>query len=111
MGMDAVLTQMRRMTMGSTDCSLPMEYAIENDLKVDTFVVLTDNETYAGRRHPHVALRDYREKSGIDAKLIVMGTAATRFTIADPKDRGMLDVVGCDTSTPRVVADFSAGRL
>lgn len=100
-----------RIPMGSTDCSLPMEYAIQQNLKVDTFVVITDNETYAGRRHPHVALEDYRQKSGIPAKLIVMGTAATRFTIANPTDPGMLDVVGADTNTPRVVADFSAGRL
>lgn len=111
MGMNEVMSQMRRATMGRTDCSLPMEYAIKEKLKVDTFVVITDNETYAGRRHPHVALQDYRQKSGIDAKLIVMATAATRSTIADPNDRGMLDVVGADTNTPRVVADFSSGRI
>jgi len=111
MGMVEVMKQMRRMTMGSTDCSLPMEHAIDKKLQVDTFVVITDNETYAGRRHPHVALQDYREKSGIDAKLIVMGTASTGFTIADPKDRGMLDVVGADANTPKVVADFSSGRI
>jgi hypothetical protein len=28
------------------------------------------------------------------------------FTLADPNDRGMLDVVGFDTSVPAVVADF-----
>jgi 60 kDa SS-A/Ro ribonucleoprotein len=28
------------------------------------------------------------------------------FTIADPNDRGMLDVVGFDTSAPAVIADF-----
>jgi 60 kDa SS-A/Ro ribonucleoprotein len=96
---------------GRTDCSLPMELAIKDKLEIDTFVVITDNETYEGARHPHVALEDYRQKSGIDAKLVVMGMTATQFTIANPKDRGMLDVVGADANTPKVVAEFSAGRI
>jgi len=29
------------------------------------------------------------------------------FGIADPNDAGMLDVVGLDTSTPPVIADFA----
>jgi len=28
------------------------------------------------------------------------------FTLADPNDRGMLDVVGFDTTVPAVIADF-----
>jgi 60 kDa SS-A/Ro ribonucleoprotein len=28
------------------------------------------------------------------------------FSIADPDDGGMLDVVGFDTATPSVIADF-----
>lgn len=28
------------------------------------------------------------------------------FTLADPNDRGMLDVVGFDTSVPAVISDF-----
>ena len=31
---------------------------------------------------------------------------ATEFSIADPKDAGMLDVVGFDASVPQVIADF-----
>jgi 60 kDa SS-A/Ro ribonucleoprotein len=33
------------------------------------------------------------------------------FTIADPDDAGMLDVVGFDTATPQILADFVAGRV
>jgi 60 kDa SS-A/Ro ribonucleoprotein len=29
------------------------------------------------------------------------------FSIADPDDAGMLDVVGFDSSTPPVIADFA----
>jgi 60 kDa SS-A/Ro ribonucleoprotein len=32
---------------------------------------------------------------------------STDFTIADPKDAGMMDVVGFDTTAPSVIADFA----
>jgi 60 kDa SS-A/Ro ribonucleoprotein len=34
---------------------------------------------------------------------------ATQFSIADPNDNGMLDVVGFDTATPQIIADFIRG--
>lgn len=94
---------------GGTDCALPMLWATENKVKVDTFVVYTDNETWAGAIHPFQALRDYRNKMGRDAKLIVVGMTATKLTIADPDDAGMMDVVGFDTAAPQVMADFARG--
>ena len=97
---------------GMTDCSLPMQYALEKGLLVDTFIVYTDSETYYGSIHPCEALRQYRQASGIhDAKLIVCGMASNGFSIADPADPGMLDVVGFDASAPQVMASFSAGRV
>ena len=33
------------------------------------------------------------------------------FTIADPSEPAMLDVVGFDPATPEVVAGFAAGSL
>lgn len=91
---------------GGTDCSLPMQYALQRKLEVDCFVVYTDNETYAGVMHPFQALQKYRQETGIPAKLIVVGMIANEFTIADPSDAGMLDVVGFDTSVPTIMADF-----
>tara|TARA_Y100000052_G_scaffold27554_2_gene36272 strand:- start:15046 stop:16680 length:1635 start_codon:yes stop_codon:yes gene_type:complete len=95
---------------GGTDCALPMLYAMERGLKVDAFVVYTDSETWAGDIHPSEALRQYREKTGIPAKLVVVGMVANNFSIADPDDAGMLDVVGFDTATPAVIADFLRGE-
>ena len=42
---------------GGTDCALPMLYATRKRLPVDAFVVMTDNETWAGNIHPVEALR------------------------------------------------------
>lgn len=89
-----------------TDCALPMVHALKEKMEIDAFVVTTDNETWAGQIHPAQALTQYRQKTGIAAKLIVVGMTASNFTIADPNDRGMLDIVGFSTDTPTVIADF-----
>lgn len=107
--LDDVLKTVESLPFGGTDCSLPMIWARENEIPVDTFVIYTDNETWAGRMHPFQALAEYRHKMGRAAKLIVVGMTATSFTIADPSDPGMLDVVGFDTAAPQVMADFARG--
>jgi 60 kDa SS-A/Ro ribonucleoprotein len=33
------------------------------------------------------------------------------FSIADPHDAGMLDVVGFDSAAPAVIADFARGSV
>ena len=104
-----VVSTISGMPFGGTDCSAPMLYALERGIKVDAFVVYTDSETWAGKVHPSEALRRYREHTGIPAKLVVVGMVANNFSIADPKDAGMLDVVGFDTATPAVIADFLRG--
>lgn len=101
-----VIDTTSRMPAGGTDCALPMIYAMENKIEVDAFVVYTDSETWAGNIHPCQALKDYRNKMGINAKLIVVGMVANKFSIADPTDGGMLDIVGFDSSAPTVMADF-----
>jgi 60 kDa SS-A/Ro ribonucleoprotein len=106
MRLDNACDYMENLDFGGTDCSLPMKYALKNNLKFDAFVVYTDSETWAGGSHPVESLRDYREKTGIPAKLIVVGMEANDFTIADPDDAGMLDVVGFDTTAPSVISDF-----
>ena len=46
---------------------------------------------------------------GIPARLIVVAMTATGFSIADPEDAGMLDVVGFDTAVPNLISEFSRG--
>ena len=94
--------------VGGTDCALPMKWALKNKVEADVFVVYTDSETWAGTPHPAQALKKYRDKMGIPAKMIVVGMTSNEFTIADPDDAGMLDVVGFDTAVPQVMSDFVA---
>lgn len=105
--LDDVVRSTSNLTFGGTDCALPMTEAEKRGWEVDTFVVYTDNETWAGQVHPAQALRRYRERTGIAAKLVVVGMGSNGFSIADPEDAGMLDVVGFDAATPAVIGDFA----
>lgn len=102
---DAML-HTQAVNFGGTDCALPMEYARKHKLEIDTFVVYTDNETWSGRIHPAQALMEYRQTMGIPAKLVVMGMCSNGFSIANPADPGMLDVVGFDASVPQALREF-----
>jgi len=104
--LDDVVRYINRLPFGGTDCSLPMLYASKNKLGVDAFSVYTDSETWAGHTHPSQALRAYRNQTGRHSKLVVVGMVSNGFSIADPNDPGMLDVVGFDAATPNVISEF-----
>lgn len=109
--LDDATRSIANLPFGGTDCALPMLDALKNRRQFDAFVIYTDSETWAGRVHPHQALRQYREQMGINARLIVVGMTSTGFTIADPSDPGMLDVAGFDASVPNVISDFAVGAV
>jgi 60 kDa SS-A/Ro ribonucleoprotein len=104
--LDKAIKRVSGLPFGGTDCAQPMLWALERRIEVDTFVIYTDSETWAGSIHPAQALREYRQRTGINAKLVVVGMVSNGFSIADPNDAGMLDVVGFDTATPSVISDF-----
>jgi 60 kDa SS-A/Ro ribonucleoprotein len=109
--LDDAIKTVSDLPFGSTDCALPMLYAQAQEREVDTFVVLTDSESWAGPVHTSDALEDYRRASGIPARLVVVAMVANEFSVADPRDSGQLDVVGFDTATPQLIADFACGAL
>ena len=109
--LDDAIKTVTDLPFGGTDCALPMLYALAKEREVDAFVIVSDSETWAGDVHPAQALSDYRRASGIDARLVVVGMVSNGFSIADPADRGMLDVVGFDTATPQLIAQFASGVL
>ncbi|MCB0111626.1 MAG: TROVE domain-containing protein [Caldilineaceae bacterium] len=108
--LDDIIKQTDRIPFGRTDCALPMIWAQENGVEADAFIVYTDSETWCGQIHPAQSLQEYRRRTGIAAKLIVVGMVSNGFSIADPNDGGMLDVVGFDAATPQLMADFIIGQ-
>lgn len=105
--LDDVVRTMQAVPMGGTDCALPMLYADAKGLEVDCFVIATDSETWANPEiHPHQALVQYRNKTGINAKMAVLAFVANEFSIANPTDPNEIDFVGFDTLAPSVLANF-----
>ena len=109
--LDDAIGVVEEVNWGGTDCSLPMRHAQKHRMKVDAFVIYTDNETNSNMVHPCIALRDYRSAMGIDAKLVVCGMTSTGFSIADPGDSDTMDVIGFDSSAPAIISDFIRGEF
>lgn len=107
MRLDAVLRAMSGWDGASTNCAAAFEYALQKKMAVDKFVIITDNETYAGcQGHPVQVLNRYRQATGRRAKCVVIGTSVSEFTIADPKDGGMLDCAGFDSAAPQIISQL-----
>ena len=91
---------------GGTDVAQPMLYAHKQRLEVDAFVVVTDNETWAGRRHPVQALARYREQINPEARVAVMACAANGGSVVPDNDALALGIAGFDAAAPQIVGDF-----
>jgi 60 kDa SS-A/Ro ribonucleoprotein len=108
----------QRADWGGTDCSLPVVEAMNlykssngNLGKYDAFMIYTDNDTWAGQKHVSQVIKEYRQLTGIPAKVVVVATLASNTTVADPSDGGMFDVTGFDTNAPPIVNQFITGNI
>ena len=91
---------------------MPILHAAEKRLAYDAFVVLTDSETMYTDAPPSLALRIYRELSGVaDAKLFVCAFAKSNISIADPLDKFMFDFPGLDSALVAVMSDVLTGAF
>lgn len=112
MSLDSALNRWRiDATPEGTDCASPILLALERKIPVDVFVLLTDNQTWAGYVHPVQALQDYRDKMGIPARYVVAAMADSHVSTADQSDPLSLDIAGFDTSMPALIAEFAKGTI
>lgn len=109
MRLDAACKYTESLPFESTDCSLPMRWAVTNKAQVDAFCVYTDSETNYNSERPSDSLAKYRAWSKRESALVTVGMVANEFTIADPKDPRQLDVVGFSLDTPQAISAFVAG--
>lgn len=111
MSLQDVVYATSRLPFGGTDCAQPMLFAMERRIKADVFIVYTDCEPWAGDISPAEALQQYRRAMKIDAKSIVVAMTSGGFSLANPDDKGMLDMAGFDTNAPSIMSEFALGRL
>lgn len=95
-----------RASGGGTDLSLPMTYAMQYDLRVDGFALLTDNATWAGHIHPFQALEQYRQRYNPGARFVDISMVPSGFSVADPKHEGVINMTGMDASLPVALAGY-----
>lgn len=110
--LDDVLRKVDNLPFTRTDCALPVAYAQAENLDIDSFAVYTDSETNTyGSLQPASALHQYRNQRGLNSRMAVVGMVSNGFSIADPNDPGMLDVVGFDSGTPQIMGGFFRGEI
>ncbi|QZE10539.1 Ro-like RNA binding protein [Mycobacterium phage ScoobyDoobyDoo] len=109
--LDDNLAYLRTQVRGGTDVSQPIQMAVAKGIKADTFIILTDGETWAGRKHVYQAMDLYRKRINPDARLAVCAMTSTDTSVVAPFDPLSLDISGMDLATPQILADFSAGRI
>lgn len=101
-----VLKACQRSDWGMTDISMGILEALKYKRKYDAFVVITDCDVNSGIK-PSEAMKKYRAGMKMpNTKLVVVGTQGADYTIADPNDPLMMDMVGFDSHGPKILQDF-----
>lgn len=97
---------------GGTDCSLPIVYALEKQIpNIDTFIIYTDNETWAGGSHAYTEFKKYQRKYNNNARIVNVAMTATRGSIIPENENNFLEVIGFDASTPEIITKFINGEF
>lgn len=92
---------------GSTDCTLPITWATENEKAVDVFIILTNNPIWTCTTSPVEALKKHRQKSGTSSKLLMCGLTSIGHVISDTEDRGLLNICGFDVGAMSVIRNLA----
>ncbi len=107
MPIDIAVDHIKQTNSGGTAVNAPIEYAFQQGISVDAFVIYTDNETWADiNRHPQQSLERYRKTINPAAKAVIVAMVPTGYTTLDPNDPGVLQVVGFDSSVPSLIQNF-----
>ncbi|XP_028329518.1 RNA-binding protein RO60 [Gouania willdenowi] len=92
---------------GSTDCTLPITWAMEEDKSVDMFIILTNNPLWGFAASPVETLKKHRQTTGANSKLVMCGLTSIGHAITDTPDRGVLNICGFDLGALNVICNFA----
>ena len=107
----SALKKAKSRNFGGTDASVAYDWAIKNKFKADVICFWTDNESWAGRKHPSQALKEYRAKVNPDVKAVYVTLAPYNITLVDPKDNNSWDLAGFDPGIPRLIQMIASGDI
>jgi 60 kDa SS-A/Ro ribonucleoprotein len=96
---------------GGTDASVAYDWMIKNKFKADVVCFWTDSESWAGRKHPSQALKEYRKKVNPHVKAVYVTLAPYQISLVDPTDSLSWDLAGFDPGMPRIIQMLATGEL
>jgi len=105
----SALQKASNQNFGGTDASVAYDWAIKNKFKADIICFWTDNESWAGKKHPAQALKEYRQKVNPNAKAVYITLAPYNITLVDPQDKNSWDLAGFDPGIPRLIQMLANG--
>lgn len=93
---------------GGTNCNLPIEHLASHNRRVDGMVMLTDEQTWAGKGHVGPMWKAYGDKFNPDARMAIAQFVANGNTLCLPDDPNQMDFVGFGPEAPLVLNRFLA---
>ena len=93
---------------GGTDASLPFLWAEQKGIQAH-HIMITDNETWAGRIHPQQAFDRYKKVCPWAKVIYVTIGAYGEIRLNSPDDPTGMDVVGFDPQLPELIRRFLVG--
>ncbi len=107
----SALNKASNQNFGGTDASVAYDWMIKNKFKADVVCFWTDNESWAGKKHPSQALAEYRRKINPNLKAVYVTLAPYRISLVDPNDHLAWDLAGFDPGVPRLIQMLATGDL
>lgn len=90
----------------STECELPIKWAYCNNKIYDAIIIFTDNEINCNTTDLYNELKLYRNKIGVNTKLVVVRLTSNKLSIVDPEDSNMIDICGFNVNMYNTIKEF-----
>ncbi|MGL5807459.1 MAG: TROVE domain-containing protein, partial [Xenococcaceae cyanobacterium] len=107
----SALKKAKNQNFGGTDASVAYDWMIKNKFKADVICFWTDNESWAGYKHPTQALAQYRQKVNPDIKAVYVTLAPYNISLVDPQDPLSWDLAGFDPGVPRLIQMLATDEI
>jgi 60 kDa SS-A/Ro ribonucleoprotein len=107
----SALKKASNQNFGATDAAVAYDWMISKKFKADVICFWTDSESWAGLKHPSVALAEYRKKVNPDIKAVYITLQPYQITLVDPQDPLSWDMGGFDPGIPRIIQMLASGEL
>lgn len=109
--LDDATRSLTHMQHGGTDCAQPILWAEQQGFVYDAIIIMTDDQTWAGKEQVDVVFDRYQRKVNPNAKLILMSFVANAHTMVEMNNPSIFRIAGMDADTPAIINRFIIGEI